>query len=165
MKKGKKILIGVTGALVAGIAGITIGEKISKMIGFNKQRVLYGPPSQTMEVQVFDSDFILYVDTSVSASQVKALMSLIKSSNAANGFTTAPDDLNTDKYVYLNATVENAITLPEQVEKNKTYTVEITRYTQGGYVNEITITENETDEPINNQTQALYGIPKNIQEQ
>lgn len=143
MKKGKKILIGVTGALVAGIAGITIGGKIREEISIDRVRAMYGVP---MGIPTFNSNFTVYEGSAVSAVQVKALLSLIEVRNAQNGFTTVPNDLNTDKYVYLNSTTDNAIISVEQVEKDKTYKVEITGYSHGGYVNEITITENETNE-------------------
>ena len=148
MKKGKKILIGVTGAVVAGIAGITIGEKI---IIERELMVKYRPQPEygVMTIDSFNATFHSYERTSVSASQVKSLISLIKSNNAAEGFTIAPNDIKTDKYVYLNSTTENAITSSEQVENVKTYKVEITGYSREGYVNEITITENEDSEREN----------------
>ena len=140
MENASKALI-IAGAILIAILLISVAVIIINSTGSMQDRV--GKSSATMEIQTFNSNFTTYEGTAVSASQVKALMSLIKSSNAANGFTTAltGDALKTDKYVYLDS-ADDGITTSTGLSNNKTYTVEVKDYSGGGYVNKIHIKEN-----------------------
>ena len=139
MENASKALI-IAGAILIAILLISVAVIIMNSTGSMQDRV--GKTADTMEIQTFNSNFTSYEGTNISASQVKALLSLIKSSNAANGVadTAADKQSTTEKYVYLDNST-GTISSITAVSSNKTYTVEVTEYYKG-YVNKIKITEN-----------------------
>ena len=146
MENASKALI-IAGAILIAILLISVGILVMNSTGSVTDEV--GKTADTMALQTFNSQFTTYEGTNMTASQVKSLMGLIKSSNASNGVSKATDTFTTvkttDKYVYLEstgATGETVITATSKLEKNKTYTVEVTGYSTNGYVQKIKITRN-----------------------
>ena len=135
MENASKALI-IAGAILIAILLISVGILVMNSTGSMTDEV--GKTSDTMALQTFNSQFTTYEGTNMTASQVRSLMGLIQSSNASNGVASVTDD-TTDKYVYLDTTGK---TKTSQLAKNKTYTVEVTKYSAGGYVNCIKVTEN-----------------------
>lgn len=138
MENASKALI-IAGSILIAILLISVGVLIMNSTGNVQDQVQSS--SDTMAIQTFNSQFTTYEGESVSASQVRALISLIKSSNASNGFDTDPADKKTDKYVYLY-TNSKYVSKSSQVSANKTYTVTVHSYSTGGYVNQIRIKAN-----------------------
>ena len=135
MENASKALI-IAGAILIAILLISVAVIIINSTGSMQDRVT--DSSNTMEKQTFNSQFTVYEGNAMSASQVRALLSLIKSSNAANGFSSDPENTATDKYVYF-AGISGASAL----SNTATYTVSIESYSSGGYVNKIQIDEND----------------------
>lgn len=129
MENASKALI-IAGAILISILLISVGILVMNSTGNMQDEV--GKTSDTMATQTFNSQFTTYEGDSIRASQVKSLLSLIKSSNATNEVSVGDD-----KYV-----TAVGVTSTATLSTNKTYTVEITGYSAGGYVAEITISEN-----------------------
>lgn len=134
MENASKALI-IAGAILISILLISVGILVMNSTGTMQDEVKTS--SDSMAIQTFNSNFTAYEGNEVSGSQVKSLLSYIKSSNASCGFQSTPTDSSADKYVYAAG-----VTTAGAVNKNRTYSVEVTKYSAGGYVNEITITEN-----------------------
>lgn len=134
MENASKALI-IAGAILISILLISVGILVMNSTGNMQDEVKTS--SDSMAIQTFNSNFTAYEGNEMSGSQVKSLLSYIKSSNASCGFQTAPSDDATDKYVFAVG-----VNTASAVSKNRTYSVEVTRYSSGGYVNQITITEN-----------------------
>ena len=132
MENASKALI-IAGAILIAILLISVAVIIINSTGSMQDRV--GKSSDTMEIQTFNSNFTVYEGENVSASQVRALLSLVKSSNAANDAKTTADP----KFVKL----EGSTTTASSVVNTATYTVEAD-YGADGYVNKITINKNGT---------------------
>ena len=130
MKKGKKILIGVTGALAAGIIG---GIGIIKFIDSQVEHVsLYAvPKGYYSEVQSYNVQFTPYEGSKMSSEQIRSLISTINASNVSNS----------EHFVQYTG--------PEisELEKEYTYSVEL-KFNNEGYVCEVIVKQNE----INNST-------------
>ena len=143
MENASKALI-IAGAILIAILLISVAVLIINSTGGMQDRVKKS--SDTMEIQSFNSQFTVYEGSNVNASQVKALISLIKSSNAANGYKgrMLTDAMEDDKYVFLDSSDSHiCITSSAGLNNNTKYTVEITGYSEGGYVNVITIKKPE----------------------
>jgi len=145
MENASKALI-IAGAILISILLISVGVLVMNSTGSMTDEV--GRTTDTMAIQTFNSNFTTYEGVEVTASQVKSLMSLIKSSNASNGNGgKAITDVGTeDKYVYLVKSTNNGqdgiINNTSQLKANETYTVEITGYSTSGYVQIIKIKKN-----------------------
>ena len=94
-----------------------------------------------MALRSFNEQFTVYEGEFISASQVKALITLVQTSNKSNGFKTEPTEVKTDKFVYFDKS-EGCITKTSKVKTNKTYTVSVEEMTDSGYVNRIKISAN-----------------------
>ena len=129
MENASKALI-IAGAILISILLISVGILVMNSTGNMQDEV--GKTADTMATQTFNSQFTTYEGDSIRASQVKSLLSLIKSSNASNEVSVGDDK-------YVTAT---GVTSTSTLSTNKTYTVEITGYSPGGYVSQITISEN-----------------------
>lgn len=144
MENASKALI-IAGAILIAILLISVGILVMNSTGSVTDEV--GKTADTMALQTFNSQFTTYEGTNMTASQVKSLMGLIKSSNASNGVSTSGQD----KFVELDSSdpdsgAPNAgktvITATTGLKKNKTYTIQVTTYSTGGYVSKIRVTEN-----------------------
>ena len=129
MENASKALI-IAGAILIAILLISVGILVMNSTGNMQDEV--GKTADTMATQTFNSQFTTYEGTSIRASQVRSLLSLIQSSNAKNGVSAGEDK-------FVSAT---GVTSTAGLSTNKTYTVEITGYSAGGYVSVITISEN-----------------------
>lgn len=142
MENASKALL-IAGAILIVIVLIGIGVMIINSTGNMQDQV--GSTADTMAVQTFNSNFTNYEGSKVTASQIKALFSLIRSSNASNGYggrmlTTQPTANTTeDKYVCLDS--KSSVTSTTSLSNNDKYKVEITGYSAGGYVQTIKITQ------------------------
>lgn len=128
MENASKALI-IAGAILIAILLISVGILVMNSTGNMQDEV--GKTADTMATQTFNSQFTTYEGDSIRASQVRSLLSLIQSSNAKN-------EVSEGEEKYVKAV---GITSTVGLSTNKTYTVEITDYV-GGYVSEITISEN-----------------------
>lgn len=136
MENASKALI-IAGAILISILLISVGILVMNSTGNMQDEV--GTTSDSMAIQTFNSNFTVYEGNEMSGSQVKSLLSYIKSSNASCGTTTGK--AGDDKYVYV--TDDSTVKSASSVNKNKTYTIEVTQYSTGGYVSGIKITENK----------------------
>lgn len=137
MENASKALI-IAGAILISILLISVGILVMNSTGNMQDEV--GTTSDSMAIQTFNSNFTVYEGNEMSGSQVKSLLSYIKSSNASCGTATGSSEGTTDKYVYV--TSDSDVKTASNVNKNTTYTVEVQTYSPGGYVAGIKITAN-----------------------
>lgn len=137
MENASKALI-IAGAILLALLLISIGVYILNTTGSMQTSV--EKQSQTVAIRTFNSNFIAYEGKTMPASQVKALMTLITSSNASNGHANKKitEVSNENRYVYLESG-EGCITNPSEINARAVYDVEITGYSAGGYVNSIRV--------------------------
>lgn len=137
MENASKALI-IAGAILISILLISVGILVMNSTGNMQDEV--GTTSDSMAIQTFNSNFTVYEGNEMSGSQVKSLLSYIKSSNASCGTATGSTKDTTDKYVYV--TDDSDVKTASNVSKNTTYTVEVQTYSPGGYVAGIKIKAN-----------------------
>lgn len=138
MENASKALI-IAGAILISILLISVGVIIMNSTGNVNDQVKSS--ADTMALRSFNEQFTVYEGEFISASQVKALITLVQTSNKSNGFKTEPSEPKTDKFVYFDKS-EGCITKTSQVKTNKTYTVSVEEMTDSGYVNRIKISAN-----------------------
>lgn len=146
MENASKALI-IAGAILISILLITVGIAVMNSAGSATDDV--GSTADSMARQTFNAQFTAYEGSGKSANDVKALFSLVRSSNGSNGYTatkisaTKPTGHTTapDKYVYVYSKKDVTITSTSELEASATYTIEITGYSTGGYVQKIQVTK------------------------
>lgn len=124
MENASKALI-IAGAILVSILLISIGVIIINSTGNMTDQV--GTTTDTMAIETFNSQFTNY-EGRVSASQVKALVSKVNASNAANG---------TDRQVTL---VWNGGLTAATLKSTEKYTVSL-GYAATGYVDKVTVSK------------------------
>ena len=138
MENASKALI-IAGAILLAILIISLGIMI-----YNQASGVVNNNSMTeVEVTTFNQKFEQYLGDKVRGANVNSLI------NAVNTNNMSTDD--TSKQVTLkNGTAEITKTSGGQYERKMqtgaTYAVTVTKYTKGGLVSEITISENK-DQP------------------
>lgn len=125
MENASKALI-IAGAILVSILLISIGVIIINSTGNMTDQV--GTTTDTMAIETFNSQFTNY-EGRVSASQVKALVSKVNASNAANG---------TERQVTL--TWNGGLTAAT-LKSTEKYTVSLNYDTTTGYVNGVTVSK------------------------
>ena len=87
-----------------------------------------------VEVTTFNQKFEQYLGEKVRGANVNSLI------NAVNTNNLSTDD--TSKQVTLTSETKSGDTYPKNKKTGSTYKVEVTKYTKGGLIQEIKITEN-----------------------
>ena len=125
MENASKALI-IAGAILISILLISVGVLVMNSI--NPMKKSAQDRSESMAIQSFNAQFISY-EGEQSGSQVRAMFSAVKASNA----------VNTDHIVTVVDADEKEITNASGYSTNKKYTIEIINYDAGGYANKIQV--------------------------
>lgn len=131
MENASKALI-IAGAILLAILIISLGIMI-----YNQASGVVNNNSMTeVEVTTFNQKFEQYLGDKVRGANVNSLI------NAVNTNNMSTDD--TSKQVTLDGATAGSdkITYKKDKKTGATYKVEVTKYTKGGLIEEIKITEN-----------------------
>lgn len=129
MENASKALI-IAGAILLAILIISLGIMI-----YNQASGVVNNNSMTeVEVTTFNQKFEQYLGEKVRGANVNSLI------NAVNTNNLSTDD--TSKQVTLVSETKSGDTYPKNKKTGSTYKVEVTKYTKGGLIQEIKITEN-----------------------
>ena len=126
MENASKALI-IAGAILISILLISVAVLIMNSTGGMQDEVDH--EMDAMAVRTFNDKFTTYEGSGRTASQIKTLISKVKSSNATNEVESGDD-----RYI----TLAGNATDTTKLSTNKKYTVTI-EYGNGGYVSKVTI--------------------------
>lgn len=129
MENASKALI-IAGAILISILLISVGVLVMNSI--NPMKKSAQDRSETMAIESFNAQFTSY-EGEQSGSQVRAMFSAVKASNAVN------TDHIVTVYKYDGAGKKVEATNASGYSTNKKYTIEIITYDAGGYASEILV--------------------------
>lgn len=140
MENASKALI-IAGAILISILLISVGVLIMNSTGGITGSMKSS--SDSMAMQAFNSQFSSYIGTSISASQVKSLLSTIISSNASDDnhiikVTTSGTGFASGAAKREVSTAADISAINKGVKSTYKFTVEAD-YDDVGYINKITI--------------------------
>ena len=136
MENASKALI-IAGAILLAILIISLGIMI-----YNQAAGVVNNNSMT-EVQVtsFNGKFDQYLGDKIRGANVNALVSAVNTNNMSTDDSTEQITLTGDTAITEGATASSG-NYKKGAKTGSTYKVEVTKYTQGGLISEIKITEN-----------------------